>query len=266
MGSVGEMLKYWRSTRRMSQLELAHSAEVSQRHLSHLETGKSHPSQQMVLVLASALDVPLRERNTLLMAAGYAPAYRETDLDAPEMAQVRKALEFLLNQAEPYGAVVVDSEWNVLMANRAMQAMTSFLLGDPPPATARNLMHGLFDPQGYRPYIVDWDTLACAMLKRLHREAATEGDSRLYDLFDALRAYPGVPDDWAELDLHGSTMLLVPFQLEKDGLRLNLFSTITTLGTPVDLTLQDLRIETYFAADESTEAALRALSAQLLET
>jgi transcriptional regulator with XRE-family HTH domain len=263
MTSVGPMLRQWRETRRLSQHDLAAAAEVSQRHVSHVETGKAHPSAQMVLVLSSALDVPLRERNALLLAAGYAPAYRETDLSAPELAQVRRALDFLMRQAEPYAAIVVDREWNVRQRNRPMELVTKWLLGDPIPPSADNIMASLFDPAGFRPYIASWSVLARGMLQVVHREAATTGDPRLHALLERLHAFPGVPRDWADLDLAAVPGVLVPFTLEKDGVRLDLFSTITTLGTPVDLTLQELRIETYFPADDTTESLVRGLLATL---
>lgn len=258
MTAVGPMLRQWRETRRMSQHDLAAAAEVSQRHLSHLETGKARPSAQMVLVLASALDVPLRERNALLGAAGFAPAYRETDLSQPELAQVRRALDFLLKQAEPYAAVVVDRTWTVRQRNGPMDLVTRWLLGDPLPPSAGNMMESLFDPAGYRPFIADWEGLAKTMLQYVHREAAS-GDPRVVALMERLLSYPGVPRDWASLDVHAVPGVLLPFSLVRDGVRLNLFSTITTLGTPVDLTLQELRIETYFPADDATEGIVRTL-------
>ena len=256
MSAAGEMLRHWRKTRRMSQQALAEVAEVSQRHLSHLETGKAQPSQQMVLVLTSALDVPLRERNAVLAAAGYPAAYRETDLDAPEMAAVRQALDLILGQAVPFGAVVVDTAWEVRRMNRPYELMMATLVG--PDRVHDNLMRTCFAPDGLRMHLRDWERLASNLLRRTAREVAVLGDRRLAELLDELVAYPGVPEDWSHPSWStGAPDLLVPFSIELMGQRLSLFSTITTLGTPLDITLQDLRIETFHPADDATEQLVR---------
>ncbi len=257
----GSLMKHWRSTRKMSQLELALEAGVSARHLSFIETGRARPSREMVLLLAEVLDVPLRERNTLLRGAGFADVYRETNLDAPEMASVRQALRFLLDRHEPYGAFVLDREFNILLSNRAsMQVMSRFL--DAPPAPPVNLMKLLFDPAGARRYVENWEQVAHVQVQRLHREAlASEPGSPVRALLKSLLDAPDVPRAFRVPDLTSEPSPLVPLTLRRGDLRLSLFSTIACIGTPLDVTLHELRIETFFPADRATDDALRALAA-----
>lgn len=260
---VGNLLRYWRTSRKMSQLDLALEAEISSRHLSFLETGRSKPSRDMVLLLADVLDVPLRERNILLEAAGFAAAYTETDLGAEEMKPVRKALQFILDHHEPYGCIVVDSRWDVLMMNSAVtRQMIHFL---PPERLAAggtlNAFRICFEQDGLRPWIANWDEVAYGLIQRLHREAmATDPNSPSRALLNDLLAIEGVPTEWKAPDLTKSQTLMLPVCLEKGDLRLNLFSTIATLGTPLDITLQELRIESFFPADDETDHALRQLA------
>jgi transcriptional regulator with XRE-family HTH domain len=250
----------------MSQLALAVEAEVSARHLSFVETGRAQPSRDVLLRLADVLNVPLRERNTLLLAAGYAPLYRETGLAAPEMGQVHKALEFMLKQQEPYPAIVMDRYWNIRQSNAAATRMLGHFLGpsaispDRPP----NAMRLVFDPQGLRPFVANWEALARALIERVHREAlGAIPDAGTTQLLHELLAYPGVPGGWRALDLDARPGPLLVVELRKDELSLRLFSTLTTLGTPQDITLQELRLESFFPADEATEQALRALEASI---
>ncbi len=260
------MLRHWRHRRRMSQLQLASDAEVSTRHLSCVETGKARPSREMVLVLASALEVPLRERNTLLKAAGHSAAYRQTDLADPEMDQVRAALTFLLAQQEPYGAAVVDRLWNPLMMNDPMRMIGTWLFGGSRPHTgdhAPNLLVQLFSDDGFRPFLTNWKAVARSTLDRVYRDAMAEGDEELLVLHEQLCAMPGVPSDWRRPDLTSAPPILIPVELHKDGIELSLFTTITTLGTPMDVTLSELRIESYFPADAQTDVAIRQLAAAL---
>lgn len=256
MENVGTLLRHWRTHRRMSQLDLAHEAEVSTRHLSFLENGKAKPSREMVLVLSSALEVPLRERNTLLRAAGFAPAYRETDLDAPEMAPVRRALDFLLAKQEPYGAVVVDRTWNVLMGNTPFRTLGAWL-GVDPDATERNLLVQTFSEDGLKPFIENWDDVARSILDRAHREAVDDAEAA--ELFERLASMPGVPSDWRVADWGRAPDLLIPVVLCKDGLRLAFYTTVTRLGSPIDVTASELRIESYYPADAATERAVAML-------
>lgn len=255
--SVGTLLRHWRTTRRLSQLALAEAAEISTRHLSCLETGKAKPSREMVLVLASALEVPLRERNTLLMTAGFAPAYRATNLDAPELAQVRRAVDFLLERAEPYGVLVMDRRWDLVKANRPWDLLATAVLGrrlQP----GENLLELTLRDDGFKPVIRNWESVARDLLRRLHREAVGEGDEELADMVEALASLPGVPQDWRAELWQRAPGITLDLHLEVMGQSLRLFTTVTTLGTPMDVTLSELRIEHYFPADVETEAVMRA--------
>jgi transcriptional regulator with XRE-family HTH domain len=261
-GQVGPLLRRWRQTRRRSQLDLALDADVSSRHLSFVETGRAQPSREMVLRLADALAVPLRERNALLLAAGYAPAYRETGLEAAEMAQARQAVEFILAQQEPYPAIVVDRHWNLLLANAAAQRFLARLLPAAPAGPA-NAMRLIFDPDGVRPFVENWEEVAAHLIERVHRDAAAAPpDEATESLLRELLAYPGIPAHWhaPQLDRAPAPFLTVVYR--KGDLRLSVFSTITTFGTPQDVTLQEMRIECFFPADEPTRATLHAWRAE----
>jgi transcriptional regulator with XRE-family HTH domain len=266
MNAVGELLKHWRATRRMSQLELGLEAGVSARHISFLETGRSRPSPEMLVALSSVLDVPLRERNTLLHAAGYAPLYRETSLDDPQMGQVRQALELILKQHEPFGAVAFDRRWDLVMASPAYARLCQALLGSgPPPLTVLppprpNLLRLLLDPQGLRPHIVNWEAAARAVLARASREMAWEQDPAARELLQSLHTYPDVPTRWRELDLESPQALIIPVEVRLGEQTLRLFTTITTLGSPQDITLQELRIESFHPVDEATDRLARSLA------
>lgn len=264
---VGKLLKHWRGARRMSQLDLALKAGISARHLSFVETGRAQPSRDMLLTLAEALDIPLRERNTILDAAGYAQFYRDTALDEPAMVQVRKALDLMLANHEPYPCLVVDGVWNIRMLNQATARMMAFFLG---PAAVEalagggeaNAMELLFDPNGLRAYVADWEVAARSLLSRAQREAFSEGEGgRAAALIDRLLAYPGVPTDWRTVNLQTPLEPVLGMRMVKDGITFNYFTTITTFGTPLDAGLQDLHIESFFPADEATEAAVKKLTA-----
>lgn len=258
----GRLLKQWRSVRRMSQLELALEAGISARHVSFVETGRSRPSREMVMLLAEVLSVPLRERNTLLESAGYARYYRETGLSAPELAQVRRVIEFILERHEPYSAVAIDRRWNVLMANRSHERMLDHLLSDRslPANTAGNLLRLTFDPDGLRPRIVNWEEVARALVDRVHREIGGSPDEESEALLEELLSYPGVPERWRVPDLTRPPPMVIPIRLRAGDSQLALFSAITTLGTAQDVTLRELRIEAFFPADETTERAIRELA------
>lgn len=256
---MGTLLKQWRERRRMSQLGLAVEAEISTRHLSFLETGRAQPSREMVLLLSRSLDIPLRGRNELLTAAGYAPVYRETALAAPEMAQVRRALEFMLRQQNPYPALVLDRYWNVLMTNTAMDRVLGVLLG--PEATGvpgpPNAMRLMFHPKGLRPAVVNWQPTAAALIQWLHRDLLRTGDADTRRLLDELLAYPDVPSRWRTLDLDAPTAPFLAIEMRRCSARFGFFTILASLGTPYDITLHELRIECFFAADDATEEALR---------
>jgi transcriptional regulator with XRE-family HTH domain len=250
-GSLGVLLRTWRRTRGVSQLALATRLGVSARHLSFVETGRSSPSREMVLRLADGLDVPLRDQNALLMAAGYAPLYREADLDDPELGPIHRALTAILNRQDPHPAVVMDRGWSLVRANRGARVFFAHLLGGRRQPGRPNILRSMFDPQLLRPYVVDWERVAGALMQRVHREAV--GGVPDQDLLEELLAYPGVPDDWRVPDLATSSLPVIPVTFQKEGRRFSYFSTVTTLGTPQDITLQELRIECFFPMDEQTE-------------
>ncbi|HEV8584539.1 MAG TPA: helix-turn-helix transcriptional regulator [Methylomirabilota bacterium] len=263
-GGVGRLLREWRARRGMSQLDLAVEAGVSSRHLSFVETGRSSPSREMVMLLARALDVPLRDRNDLLTSAGYAPIYRASKLEAPEMAQARRAIDFILKQQEPYPALVLDRHWNVLKVNDGsarvqavfLDAAAVSALGPP------NAMRLMFHPRAFRPCIVNWEPTAASLIQWLHRDVATGfADAETRALLEELLAYPDTPRQWRALDLDASPAPFLPIEFRKGDLVLRYFTTLTTLGTPHDITLQELRVESFFPADEATEQASRLLAA-----
>ena len=259
--SLGPLLRQWRERRRMSQLALALEADISSRHLSFMETGRSRPSREMVLLLAEVLDVPARARNDLLAAAGYAPIYRESDLDEPEMVQFRRALDFLLRQQEPYPAIVLDRYWNILLANEGTDRFMGLFviaaaveaLGSP------NAMRLICHPEGLRPYIVNWEATAAALIQWLHRDLLRSADAGIQLLLDELLAYPDIPRNWRTLDLDAPAAPFLTIVMRKGTTHLKFFTTLTTLGTPYDITLHELRIESFFPADEATDIALRRL-------
>ena len=260
--SVGTLLKQWRERRRMSQLALALEAEISSRHVSFMETGRSRPSREMVILLAEVLDIPPRARNDLLAAAGYAPIYRESDLDAPEMAQFRRALDFILRQQEPYPAIVLDRYWNILLANEGTSRFMDLFV-DSEAVAALGVPNGLrliCHPHGLRPYIVNWDVTAAALIQWLHRDLLRSADTGMRLLLEELLAYPDVPRNWRTLDLDAPSAPFLAIEMQKGDAHLSFFSTLTTLGTPYDITLHELRIESFFPADDSTDAALRKLA------
>ena len=261
--SVGTLLKQWRERRRMSQLALAVEAEISSRHLSFMETGRSRPSREMVLLLCEVLDIPPRARNDLLAAAGYPPIYRESDLDAPEMAQFRRALDFLLRQQEPYPAIVLDRYWNILLGNEGTSRFMNLFM-DPEAVETLGVANGLrliCHPDGLRPYIVNWEATAAALIQWLHRDLLRSADPGMRLLLEELLAYPDVPRNWRTLDLDAPTGPFLTIEMRKGTTHLKFFTTLTTLGTPYDITLHELRIESFFPADQSTDLALRRLSA-----
>jgi len=260
---VGRLVKQWRERRRMSQLGLALEAEISTCHLSFLETGRAQPSRDMVLLLSQVLDVPPRSRNDLLTAAGYAPIYRETALDTPELGQVRRALGFMLRQQEPSPAMVLDRHWNILMRNEAMSRVIGLFL-EPAALTALgapNAMRLSYHPDGLRPFIVNWEHTAGAFIQWLHRDLLRTGDAETRRLLDELLSYPDVPSQWRTLDLEAPAAPFLAIELRRDDARFSFFTLLASLGTPYDITLHELRIECFFAADEATDEALRSLAA-----
>ena len=239
----------------MSQLDLAVESQVSARHLSFVETGRSRPSRELVLHLAEHLEVPLRDRNALLLAAGYAPVYPELSLDGPEMDPVRQALDKILEGHEPFPAVVVDRRWDLVSANRAASAILGTAapnLLTPPINTLRVSLH----PDGLASRIVNLAEYSSHLLMRLRRQVAVSGDRELLALGDELRSYPGVTEDLLSTP-DPTALLFVPLVLRTDeGGELTFFSTLATFGTALDITLAELSVEAFFPADRRTAAAL----------
>ena len=253
--AFGPRLKWWREHRGLSQLALAGSAEISQRHLSFLESGRAEPSREMVLRLCAVLDVPLRQQNALMLAAGFAPMWRESNLGDPELAQVDGALDFMLAQQEPYPAFVVDRRWNLLRANSGAGHLVVFLTGAAPSGPV-NLADALISPEGLRPCIENWQEVAVHFLRSVHADAVADGTEETAGLLRRLTAYPGVPplSRVAPLETH-APVLGIHFRKADTALRV--FTTIATLGTPQDVTLQEIRIECFFPSDAASAALFR---------
>jgi transcriptional regulator with XRE-family HTH domain len=252
---AGQLLRTWRQRRRLTQLELSLRAHVSARHLSFVETGRSAPSREMLLHLAEQLDVPLRERNTLLVAAGYAPTYGEHDLDSPHMEAVRHAIDRLLASHEPYPAVVVDRWWNLVAANSTiavlMDGVAEHLLAPP-----INVLRASLHPEGLAPRIRNLAQWRAHLLTRLRHDVDRTGDPRLAGLLTELT---GLSKDSPD-DTFGYDGVAVPLRVATPRGTLNFLSTVATFGTAVDVTLADLSIESFFPADEQTRTLLQELA------
>ena len=258
---VGSLMREWRQRRRMSQLDLALEAEISARHLSFIETGRSQPSREMVLQLTDRLDIPLRERNVLLVAAGYAPVFPEKTLDDPALATVRQAVDLVLKGHEPFPALAVDRHWNLIASNAAVPPL---LIGaDPsllrPPI---NVLRLSLHPDGLAPRIANLAEWRAHLLARLRRQIEISADKVLVELLNELAALPAPlrkrPIALTDNELAG---IVVPFRLVADGGILSFISTTTVFGTPVDITLSELALEAFFPADAATGEALRRLAA-----
>jgi transcriptional regulator with XRE-family HTH domain len=255
---VGPLLRDWRQRRRRSQLDLASEAEVSPRHLSFVETGRSRPSRELLLHLADHLDVPLRERNTLLLAAGYAPSYHQTAMDAVEMQPVRDALDKILAGHDPYPAVVVDRRWDLVTANTAALTILSEGIAPELLTPPVNAMRVSLHPDGLASRIVNFEEYSDHLLTRLDRQAAVAADPDLFALAEELRGYPRVSAVPAT-HTDPASLLFVPLVLRApDGQELTFFSTLATFGTALDITIAELSIESFFPADALTVAALQA--------
>lgn len=247
----------WRRRRGLSQLELALAANCSQRHVSFLELGRTRPSRDMVLRLAAVLKVPLRQSNELLLAAGFAPVWSELQLDAQALAPIRDALDFMLRQQEPYPAVVVDRRWNLLQANQGAVALMEFLAGPFAPGTALNLADALTAPDVLRPHLANWDDVVRYFVRSVEADAAADGTAETADLLQRLLCYAGVREALDAVAPAAVDGPVLPMHFDKNGVRLLLFTTIATLGTPQDITLQELRIESFFPMDELTREKFR---------
>ena len=258
--NFGDLLRRWRTVRRVSQLDLALDADISTRHLSCVETGRAQPSREMVLRLAEALQVPLRERNGLLLAAGYAPVYGHTTLDTQDLEAARRAVEFLMAQHEPYPVLVMDRYWNTLSMNAGAKRILALFPGCDS-VTPHNGPRLVFDPKGLRPFIENWELVAARIIRRVHREAAENpSDETLKGFLDELLSFPGVPSRWRVPDFDGIAPPFLTINYRWNNSTLRLFSALTTLGTALDVALQELRIETLFPADEATRTIVNRLA------
>ena len=254
---IGSLLRDWRERRRMSQLDLALGAGVSARHVSFIETGRSKPSAEMVVQLAEHLDVPLRDRNSLLLAAGYAPAYGQRDLADPEMGPVRETIDRVLRGHEPFPAIVVDRHWGLVAGNRTVALLTEGAaphLLEPPVNVLRLALH----PEGVAPRIVNLGEWRAHLLDRLGRQAVASGDPALFALHEELASYPGGGGGHT-VDLEAGS-IAVPLRMRgAEDQELAFISTATTFGTAVDVTVSELSIESFFPADDATARALQAI-------
>ncbi|MEX3937302.1 helix-turn-helix domain-containing protein [Paraburkholderia phymatum] len=263
-GELGSLLRYWRDVRGVSQLDLSLDAGISQRQISFIESGRSVPGRETLLTLAQTLDVPLRERNALLLAAGYAPMYSEAPWNAQEMHSVIGALERVVRRHEPFPAIVMDRHWNVLMTNDAAPRFFNCFIDMASREGPRNMLHLMFDPQGMRPYLADWDTVSRSLLQRVYRESVgrvIDGDTAR--LLDELLAYPDVPRDWKSWHAPAAApaMPMIPLGFAKDGAVLRYFSMVTSVGAPQNVAAQELRLECMFPVDDATEARHHAMLA-----
>jgi len=258
--AFGRLLKDWRERRGLSQLALAVAARTTQRHLSFIESGRAAPSREMVSRLGATLSLPLRQQNALLLAAGFAPAWKERDLSTPDLAIVNSALDYMLAQNEPYPAFVIDRCWNLLRANRGASNLTEFLAGAAPAKTSSepvNLAVALLAPAGLRPFIVNWPEVALHFIRGVEADAHADGMPETADLLQRLLAFPDVSTLSELMTPQESQSPVLPIHFRRDGTSLRLFTTIATLGTPQDVTLDEIRIEFFFPMDDPTAQTFR---------
>ena len=248
---LGNLLRYWRHERGKSQLDLSLDAGISQRHLSFVESGRSTPSRDLLLTLSETLDIPLRERNVLLLASGYAPIYEESSWEVPEMAAVTKAIERVLLQHEPHPALVLDRYWNVIKTNEATPRFFGSFVDLAARPRPRNLLDLMFDPAGMRPFVENWEVVAAGLLQRVSRESVGHVvDQKTTELLKKLEKYPGVKTLSTVPRTHGPVL---PITFIKGSTRLSYFSFITTVGTPQSITAQELRIECMFPLEAESK-------------
>ncbi len=250
---VGDLLRTWRKQRRLSQMDLAADVNVSTRHLSFVETGRANPSSDLILDLAAALRLPLRHVNSLLVAAGYAPRYSAWTLDDDRSGQVRAALQRMLDQHEPYPVVVTNRAYDFVMANRSFAALGQWLCGDDRMMQQfDNLYRMVFSAEGLQPYFADWPVLRDSLLDRLREESITYQNRDLAALYAECVAMSGGEPPTASSSSFPSQLPVLTFTLKKGDVELSLFSTMTTFGTAIDVTVQELRIESHYPADDAT--------------
>jgi transcriptional regulator with XRE-family HTH domain len=253
---LGDLLRHWRNIRGKNQLDLSFETELSQRHISFIESGRSVPSREALMKIAQVLDLPLRDRNLLLLSAGYAPAYSEDAWNSGQMQSLTKALHRILRHHEPFPALVMDRYWNVLMTNESTPRFFNWFIDMSQRTGPRNMLHLMFDPKGMRPFVENWEEVASSLIQRINLEAVGRViDQGTKELLAALRSYPGVRTDDRgnrSSDL-GPIMPTIPISFRKGNTVLNYFSMVTTVGTPQTVAAQELRIESMFPADEATE-------------
>jgi transcriptional regulator with XRE-family HTH domain len=260
-GALGRLLKEWRGRRGYSQLDLALAARTTQRHLSFIESGRAVPSRDMVMRLAATMNLPLRQQNALLLAAGYAPAWGERDLTAPGLAVVNRALDYMLAQHEPFPAFVVDRRWNLLRANRGAVRLVEFLTGPAPAEPASepvNLAIALMSSDGLRTVIANWPEVALHFLRGVQVDANADGTQETRALLTKLLALPDVATLTEAMSLEEEHPPVLPIHFRRGETSVRLFTTIATLGTPRDVTLEEVRIEFFFPMDDTTESICRA--------
>lgn len=253
---LGTLLRHWRDLRGKSQFDLSLDTGGSQRHISFIESGRSVPSRQILMEIAQALDIPLRDRNTLLLAAGYAPIYSEGAWNAEEMKSVTSVLERILRQHEPFPAVAMDRYWNVLMANESTPRFFNSFTDMAVRKSPRNILHLMFDPERMRPFIANWESVAKSLFERIYRESVGRViDEKTKELLATLQAYPGVKAEWKSPKVLSTapTMPMIPIGFVRGKKVLNYFSMVTTVGTPQTVAAQELRIECMYPVDEETE-------------
>lgn len=257
---LGVLLRRWRGARGKSQFDLSLDTGVSQRHISFIESGRSIPGRQTLMDIAQALDIPLRDRNALLLAAGYAPLYSEGAWNAVEMQSINNVLGRMLRQHEPYPAMVMDRYWNILIANESAPYFFNCFIDLSARKSPRNLLHLMFDPEGMRPFTANWESVAKSLIQRVYRESVGHAiDQETRKLLDGLLSYPDVKAEWVTPATLGAVpinpiMPFIPIGFVREGSVLNYFSMVTTVGTPQTVAAQELRIECMFPADEATEA------------
>lgn len=258
-GGFPQLLRTWRQRRRLSQLDLSLSSGVSQRHVSFLESGRAQPSRSMILQLSEALAVPLRERNDWLTAAGFAPVFKARPLEDPQMSQVLGAIRMMLANHEPFPAIALDRAWNIRLANASFERLSAMLGADlwgRIGAPQRNLMRLFFHPEGIRPFVTNWPAIAPLLWHRARREAEALGGQEMVQLLAELAPHQDAHTLWAMEE--AALLPVLPVILEKEGLRVSLFTVIATFGTAQDVTADELRIESLFPADDATAALFRA--------
>ena len=244
---LGELLRYWRQERGKSQLDLSMDTGISQRHLSFVESGRSAPSRDFLSIVSDALNIPLRERNVLLLASGFAPQYSEQRMDAEQMAVITRAIDRMLQQHEPHPALVLDRYWNVIRTNEAAPRFFGSFVDLAKRPKPRNLLHMMFDPAGMRPFVEEWEKVAAGLLQRVRREAVGQVlDAKLQELLKRLREHPGVAALKPPLAPQSPVL---PIVFRRWNQRFSYFSLITTVGTPQCITAQELRVECMFPTD-----------------